>query len=89
MARLRVNLVDFFKLHASCVINKYDLNERAGEEIAQFCGEKGIDLINTIPYSRLFSDLLQDGKTIAEADDPELRGKITEIWNHLEKEQRS
>ena len=81
--RRLVDLIEHFKVGASCVINKFDLNEEVAHEIEQFCTEKGIHNIGSIPYSRLFSDSLQEGKTIVEMNDPEIEGTITEIWNHL------
>ena len=81
--RRLVDLVGYFQVDASCVINKIDLNEEAGREIEGFCNERGIDVIATISYSRVFPDSLQNGRTIMEMDDPHIERKIGQIWNYL------
>jgi len=81
--RRLIDLIEFFQLDASCVINKIDLNAEVGTEIEQLCRERGIETVATIPYSRVFPDSLQDGKTIVEMGDRELERKLGQVWNYL------
>ena len=81
--RRLVDLIDFFKTRASCVINKADLNDEARDGIERFCETRGVEVISAIPYSETFLDALQDGKTIMETDDVPLKKQISDIWNHL------
>jgi MinD superfamily P-loop ATPase len=81
--RRLIKLIEFFRLDASCVINKIDLNEEVGTEIERLCRERGIETIATIPYSRVFPDSLQDGKTIVEMGDPEMNRKLAKVWDYL------
>ena len=83
--RRLVDLIDFFKARASCVINKADLNDGARDDIERFCEARGVEVISTIPYSETFLDALQDGRTIMETDDVLIKKKINDIWNHLER----
>jgi MinD superfamily P-loop ATPase len=83
--RRLIDLIEFFQIDASCVINKSDLNQEVGSEIERFCRQRGIATVARIPYSRVFPDSLQDGKTIVEMGDPEMEHKIGQVWDYLSK----
>ncbi len=80
-----VGLIEYFKVSASCVINKFDINPDVGGEIDRFCSEHGVAVINTIPYDTVFFEALRDGKTLVEADSVRIKQKVEEIWDHLKK----
>jgi len=83
--RRLIDLIEFFQIDASCVINKSDLNQEVGSEIERFCRQRGIATVARIPYSRVFPDSLQDGKTIVEMGDLEMEHKIGQVWDYLSK----
>ena len=78
-----VELVEYFKAKATCIINKFDLNLEVSNEIEEFCGKHNIRVINKIPYHSVFFDALQDSKTVIETNEQSIKIKIEEIWNHL------
>jgi MinD superfamily P-loop ATPase len=80
-----VELVTFLDVRASCVINKSDLDGTAATNIEGFCNSRGVDVINKIPYSDVFLNALQQGKTVMEANDALIENKINEIWSYLER----
>jgi MinD superfamily P-loop ATPase len=81
-----IDLVEYFKTPASCVVNKFEVNPEAGRRIIDLCGERGVDVITTIPYDGVFSEALRAGKTLTETDNRVIVGKIEEIWKHLQRE---
>ena len=78
-----VELVEYFKVTASCIINKCDLNNEASGRIEKFCNNHNINVINKIKYQKVFYETLQQGKTLVESDDNNIKEKIEEIWNYL------
>ena len=83
--RRLVELVAFFDVRASCVINKSNVNGAAATDIESLCNARGIDVITTIPYSDVFLNALQDGKTVMETNSASIKRKINEIWCYLER----
>ncbi len=78
-----VELIEFFKAKASCVINKYDLNPDVADEIESYCMEHHIKVITKISFNAVFRETLREGKTLLEADDQSIKDKIKLIWNEL------
>jgi len=78
-----VELIEYFKLKASCVINKSDLNEQMAGTIADFCREHQIPLINQIPYHPVFVETLNQKKTLMESKDETIKERISEIFDFL------
>ncbi len=78
-----VQLIEYFKIGASCVINKNDLNRETDEAITEFCQEHDIPVVTRIPFHPAFYETLQDGKTLLESGYPEIIGKIEDIYQHL------
>lgn len=80
-----VELIEYFKISASCVINKNDLNEESDREIARFCQEHDIPVITRIPFHPAFYETLEQGKTLIESEYSEIKDKIEEIYTYLTK----
>ncbi len=76
-------LIEFFKAQASCVINKYDLNEPISGTIEEFCNGHSIPVLEKIPFDETFYETLQNGKTIVESENKNLKSKIEHIWQFL------
>ena len=78
-----VELIEFFKAGASCVINKYDLNRETAADIETFCRNHNINIITKIEFDPVFRETLQAGKTLMESDNEAIKDKIKLIWNTL------
>jgi len=83
MIRL-IDMVEHFKVSASCIINKADLNKNVGDKIKKTCRQHAIAVLEEIPFNATFYKTLQQGKTLMEGGDALLEKKITKIWNFLE-----
>ncbi len=81
--RRLVELIEYFKLNASCVINKSDLNKEIDGSISAFCREHDIPVIARIPFHPAFYETLEQGKTLIESKYPDIREKIETIYGHL------
>jgi MinD superfamily P-loop ATPase len=81
-----IDLVEYFKTSASCVVNKFEVNPDVGRCIVDMCRRRDVDVVTTIPYDRVFNDALRDGKTLVETNNTVIAGKIGEIWEHLRSE---
>lgn len=84
-----VDLIEFFKMHASCVINKSDLNKQICSEIEAFCQQHSITVITHLPYHPVFYYSLQGGKTVMETDESMIKDKINQIWEYLKDMEKS
>ncbi len=82
MKRL-AELIRHFEVPAACVINKYDLNTRVCTDIENFCKTNQIPVLEEIPFSETFYETLQQGKTLLESEDINLKQKIQIIWKKL------
>jgi hypothetical protein len=49
-----------------------------------FCDTGAIDVLAEIPFDPLFSNALQECKTLVEMDDPQTRNHIERIWDQLQ-----
>ncbi len=79
-----LDVADHFKIDAVVCVNKHDLNPRRTEEIVDYCGGRGVEVVGRIPYDKSFTDAMVDGKTIAEyggtaADD------VAAVWTRIKK----
>ncbi|WP_456442515.1 ATP-binding protein [Caldithrix abyssi] len=82
-----VELIEYFKLNASCVVNKSDLNEQMAAEISDYCQKHHITVINHIPYDPVFLETLNLKKTLIEGNEPTIKAKISEIYEFLTREE--
>jgi len=79
-----VELIQYFSIQGSCIINKCDLNDAVKTKIETFCNANNVSIVNSIPYSSVFTETLQQGKTIVESNDRSIISKIEEIWNYVQ-----
>ncbi len=80
-----IELIEYFKIKASCIINKFDLNEEVADLIRTYCKDHQIPVINEIPFNPVFTKALNQKKTVIESDDPLIVEKIKEIFDFLTK----
>lgn len=78
-----IELINHFKISASCIINKVDLNQEAANQIEEVCCKNDIQVISKIPFTLSFTQALEQGLTLAEYDDDKLKNEINNIWQQL------
>ena len=79
-----VDLADHFKVPAWVCVNKFDLNRAMALEIEAFAGEKGLGVLDHIPFDPVFTKSMVQGQTIFEFDGKgPLGSTITRIWRTL------
>lgn len=86
MVRL-IELINHFKIPASCIINKADLNLDAVKQIEEVCSKNDIKIISKIPFTQSFTRALEEGLTLAEYEDEKLKNEINNIWHSIKKKE--
>ncbi len=86
MVRL-IELINHFKIPASCIINKADLNLDAVKQIEEVCSKNNIKIISKIPFTQSFTSALEEGVTLAEYEDEKLKKEINNIWQFIKKKE--
>ena len=80
-----IELISHFKIPASCIINKADLNVEVAEEIEDVCNENDIKVISKIPFTQSFTNALEEGLTLVDYKDEKLKKEINNIWQYIKK----
>lgn len=75
-------LCDHFRIPASVIINKADLNRDACAGIERLCGERGYAVAGRLPFSRDVTDAMLVKRAITETASP-LAGEVIDIWNNI------
>lgn len=80
-----LELMKRFNVMSAVIINKSDINEENTADIERYCQENDIEILGRIPFDRVMTDSMVQGKTVPEYD-PEHR--ITKIlrnmWKRIE-----
>jgi MinD superfamily P-loop ATPase len=76
-------LTKHFKIPATVIINKFDINQEVSGQIESFCSENKIDLLGKIEYSKDFTNAMIDGQTLIEYSDNEISVQLRQIWEKL------
>ena len=77
-------LTKHFGIPAGIVINKDDINPKVSWDIAEFAKKNNIPVLGKLPYSLLFTDAQQQGKTLLEyAGDTQIAKQIRVIWKTI------
>jgi MinD superfamily P-loop ATPase len=78
------DLTRHFGVRTLAVINKANINPTLVMEIHNYCRDKEIPVIGTLPYDTAFTEAQIRGKTICEHD-PDGTGRLLEeMWTRLE-----
>ncbi len=79
---LRVHeLVKRFGIEAGCIINKADLNKVVATQIKIYLKENNVELIDELPYSKVFTEAITSGITIMEYNpENEIKSKLSGSW---------
>lgn len=79
-------LIKKFGLKASCIINKYDINEKITGEIKAFLKDENILHIADLPYDEDFTKAMTEGQTIMEYANRNLKEQIANSWEKIKNE---
>lgn len=82
-----IELINHFKVPASCIINKADLNLDAVKQIEEVCFKNNIKIISKIPFTESFTHALEEGLTLAEYEDEILKKEINNIWQSIKRKE--
>ncbi len=80
-----LELMKRFNVRSAVIINKFDINEENTKDIERYCLENGIEILGRVPFDRVMTDSMVEGKTVSEYA-PEHR--ITEILKDMWKRTR-
>ena len=80
-----LELIKRFNVKSAVIINKFDINEENTADIERYCQENEIEILGRIPFDRVMTDSMVQGKTVPEYA-PEHR--ITEILREMWKRTR-
>lgn len=76
------DLAAFFNIPAMVCINKFSLNPDEGRAIEDFARQKGIKVMDRIPFDPIFTKSMVQGKNIFEYDgNSEAAEAVKKLWN--------
>jgi MinD superfamily P-loop ATPase len=76
-------LCEYFKIPATVIINKCDLNPNVVNEIQSHCTEKGILLLAQIPHSNDFVHAMVSGLAITEYCNSDVTRQLKIAWERI------
>jgi MinD superfamily P-loop ATPase len=76
-------LCDHFKIPATVIINKCDLNPNVLHEIQDYCKEKGMSLLAKVPHTNDFIHAMVKGLTITEYTDSDITRQLQIAWERI------
>ncbi len=79
-----LQLVQGFRIHASVIINKWDINPEVTERIEESSERKGANVVGRIPYDPDVVKALVQRRSVAENGTSPAADSIREIWDRLE-----
>lgn len=79
-----VDLVSHFSLPLVVCINKSTLHPQNTQSLIAWCEHNNIFIAGQLPYSDVFRDAVQSGKTVLEmSDNSEVKNTLIELWHNL------
>ncbi len=78
-----LSLAAHFNIPAQVCINKYDVHLANTRQIEAYCLQKGIEVVGEIPFHRGVIEAMVAGKTIVEADVPEVAPLMRQVWEKV------
>lgn len=79
-----VKTTEILKTKIAVCVNKYDTSPEKAEEIRQFCQEKQIDFVGFLPYDKVASVMMNEGKSIAGTEGP-LQNALQKVYENTMK----
>lgn len=76
-------LTSHFKVAASIIINKSDINESKAAEIDEYASKHNIEVLGRIPYDPIVTAAQLEAKSIIEYSSGEISDTLREIWDKV------
>ncbi|SDB37596.1 MinD superfamily P-loop ATPase, contains an inserted ferredoxin domain [Desulfonatronum thiosulfatophilum] len=76
-------LCTHFRIPASVIINKYDLNTSNSREIEQYCRHNGHELLGMLPYDEVVTQAMLQGQCVTEMPEAAFAKSIRDIWQRI------
>lgn len=76
-----LGLVDYFRMKAYVVINKFDINLEKTKEIEDFCNENNFEVVGKIPFDPYVSKAIKESKPVVQFEESIAGKEIKKIWN--------
>ncbi len=76
-------LLEKMKIPAGVIINKADLNTEIRDEIKDMVKKSGMELISELPYDKIFTDAITQGKTVVEYDKGIISKLLENSWEKI------
>lgn len=81
-----VDLAAHFKVPVGVVINKWDLNPAAAEDLEEFCKRRDLPMLTKIPFAPAVVEAVMAGRAVTEGPDSEPARALRELWPRLRRE---
>jgi MinD superfamily P-loop ATPase len=79
-----LDLLKRFRVTATVIINKYDLNIENTETIERYCQENDVEVLGRIKFDPIMTQSMVAAKTLPEfAPDHEITSLLRDIWNRI------
>jgi MinD superfamily P-loop ATPase len=76
-------LTQHFNIRSTVLINKCDLNSENTEQIGDFCSQEGVAVVGRLPFDKVFTESMVQGKTVIEYSNSDLVEEIEKIWGRI------
>ena len=84
LARIR-QLLDFFRIDARVVINRFDLDRSLAREVERYCLVNNLPVAGKIPFHSAFTEATLAGKPAVELGEEELNRNLEDIYQGVKK----
>ena len=71
---------DHFGVPSLVVVNKADLNPSRSEDIADFCAQRGVEVVGRIPYDTVVTEAMVQGRPVTEHTNGPVTVALTRVW---------
>jgi MinD superfamily P-loop ATPase len=78
-----VELAEHFEVPGIAVMNRTDLNPDEADRIETWCREKGVRVLDRLPYDEAATDAMIAGMTVVEHNDGPLSQALRCLWDDL------
>ena len=81
-----LELMKRFNVRSAVIINKYDINEENTADIERYCQGNDIEILGRVPFDRVMTDSMVQGKTVPKyAPDHRITRILEEMWKRTKK----